>query len=167
MVVDAAAPPTTNGTVLANKPVELAIELPQSPGMRVNLHLTTLENSILLFLTSTSAEAGQGAASMGSFVYAMPDVRSSSCSDPSSRTPLTAAMQRYNPSQPVSTALYTVPSSLDFTTRMAKVLCRRLQKPCYVGCSINLSGAAGGGTVDEEMEAFRTVVEVVTTGASR
>lgn len=27
---------------------------------------------------------------------------------------------------------------------------------------INLAGAAGGGTVDEEMEAFRAIVDVVT-----
>lgn len=67
----------------------------------------------------------------------------------------------------MSTALYTIPSSLDFTTRMAKVLCRRLQRPCYVGSSINLSGAAGGGSVDEEMEAFRCIVDTVITKASR
>lgn len=63
--------------------------------------------------------------------------------------------------EPLSTPLYTVPSSLDFATRMAKVLVRRTKRVCYVGSSINLAGAAGGGTVDEEMEAFRRVVDVV------
>lgn len=46
---------------------------------------------------------------------------------------------------------------------MAKLLARRTQKLCYVGGSINLMGAAGGGTVDEEMEAFRAIVHVVTS----
>ncbi|CAK4030127.1 uncharacterized protein RCC_09633 [Lecanosticta acicola] len=147
MAVGAGTSHAANGVHDSSKPIEIAIDLPQSPGIRVNVHLTTLETSILLFLTSSSTETAQGAASMGSFVYAMPD--------------------RYNPTQPMSTALYTMPSSLDFTTRIAKVLCRRLQKPCYVGCSINLSGAAGGGSVEEEMEAFRNIVEVVTTRASR
>ena len=61
----------------------------------------------------------------------------------------------------MSTPLYTLPSSLDFTTRMAKLLVRRTNRPCYVGSSVDLSGAVGGGTVDEEMEAFRAVVQTV------
>lgn len=61
----------------------------------------------------------------------------------------------------MSTVLYSMPSSVDFTTRVAKVLVRRLQKACYVGSSVNLSGAMGGGSVNEEMEAFRAIVDVV------
>lgn len=41
------------------------------------------------------------------------------------------------------------------------MLVRRLQKPCYVGSSVNLSSAMGGGSVDEEMEAFRATVDSV------
>ena len=74
MAVGSGTAQAANGTQVANKPLELALELPHSPGMRINLHLTAQETSVLLFLTSTSAESGQGAASMGSFVYAMPDV---------------------------------------------------------------------------------------------
>lgn len=44
---------------------------------------------------------------------------------------------------------------------MAKLLARKTSRPCYVGSSINLSGAAGGGTVEEETEAFRAVLDVV------
>jgi hypothetical protein len=44
---------------------------------------------------------------------------------------------------------------------MAKVLARKLKIPCYVGGSINLSNAAGGGTVEEETEAFRAIVNAV------
>lgn len=66
--------PAVNGTETTNKALELAIDLPHSPGLKLNLHLTILANSTLLFLTSTSSEAGTGAVSMGSFVYALPDV---------------------------------------------------------------------------------------------
>jgi hypothetical protein len=76
-------------------------------------------------------------------------------------------IQRYNPTQPLSTPLYTLPSSLDFTTRMAKVLARKTSMPCYVGSSVNLSSAAGGGTVEEELEAFRLVVNVVMRAVER
>ncbi|CAK1362318.1 unnamed protein product [Cercospora beticola] len=142
MALSAETKAPANGTHTDSKPLELAIDLPRSPGLKLNLHLTILANSILLFLTSTDSDAlPSSAVQMGSFVYALPD--------------------RYNPSQPMSTALYTAPSSLDFTTRMAKVLTRKLAKPCYVSCSVNLSSAAGGGSVEEEMEAFRLVVETV------
>jgi hypothetical protein len=67
----------------------------------------------------------------------------------------------------MSTPLYNQPSSLDFATRMAKVIALQTGRPCYVGSSINLSGAAGGGTVEEEMEALRAVVDVVTTAIER
>ncbi|KXT06693.1 hypothetical protein AC578_8606 [Pseudocercospora eumusae] len=141
MAVGASSAPAANGTTGDNKVVELAIDLPRSPGMRVNIHLTILAKSIVLFLTTTSAELGSAPSAMGSFVYAMPD--------------------RYNPAQPMSTTLYSAASSLDFTVRMAKVLARKLNMPCYVGNSINLSGAAGGGSVEEEMEAFRYTVDTV------
>lgn len=62
----------------------------------------------------------------------------------------------------MSTPLYTLPSSLDFATRLAKLLVRKTQRVCYVGSSINLTGSAGGGSVDEEMAAFRAIVDVVT-----
>lgn len=74
MAASTTAEPLTNGTHTEGKSMELAVDLPHSPGLRVNLRLTVLANSILLFLTSSSAESGQGAAAMGSFVYALPDV---------------------------------------------------------------------------------------------
>ncbi|KAM3422639.1 hypothetical protein BST61_g127 [Cercospora zeina] len=139
---------TVNGTSSPSKPLELGIDLPRSPGLKLNLHLTILANSILLFLTSTTSDAiaTNSSVQMGSFIYALPD--------------------RYNPSQPLSTALYTTATSQDFTTRMAKVLARKLAKPCYVSSSVNLSSAAGGGSVEEEMEAFRVVVETVVKAAA-
>lgn len=73
--------------------------------------------------------------------------------------PLTIS-QRYNPSQPLSTPLCTVEPTLEFTTRLAKLLARKTQRPTYVGNSISLASTGLGGTVDEEMEAFKKVVEV-------
>lgn len=74
MAAGASKSPTVNGTEATNKALELAVDLPHSPGLKLHLHLTILGNSVLLFLTSTSTEAGPGATSMGSFVYALPDV---------------------------------------------------------------------------------------------
>lgn len=174
MAADApkAAPPTQNGThsdaSAPSKPIELAISLPSSPGTRIHIHLTVLAATTLLFLTSASLEAGtSAAANLGSFVMGMPDVRPTAlpqpCTHQASMDVLTMhAVQRYNPSNPLSTALYTLPSSLDFTTRMAKLLARRTGLPCYVGSSVDLSAAAGDGSVEEEMAAFRAVVDVVT-----
>lgn len=68
--------PLTNGAHSESKSIDLAVDLPHSPGLKVNLRLTVLANSILLFLTSSSADSSQGAAAMGSFVYGLPDVSS-------------------------------------------------------------------------------------------
>ena len=165
MAAGAKSVPVTNGTHASSKPVELAISLPNSPGTRIHLHLTVLAASVILFLTTAGMDAGQGAATMGSFVYAMPDVCDPGNSDIETRADF--RLQRYNPSQPLSTPLYTLPSSLDFTNRIAKIVVRKSNRPCYVGSSINLSGAVGGGTVNEEMEAFRAIVDVVTAEVER
>lgn len=69
--------------------------------------------------------------------------------------------QRINPGQTISTPLFTHESSLDFTTRLAKLLARKSRKPVYVGNSISFAGAGMGGTVEEEMQGFKKVVEVV------
>jgi hypothetical protein len=164
MAAGAKSAPAANGTEAHQKPLELAMSLPRSPGTRIQLRLDVSTSSVLLFLTSGNMEAAQGNAALGSFVYAMPDVS----------IPLVTywigvaeTFQRYNPTQPLSTPLYTLPSSQDFATRMAKLLARKTGRPCYVGSSITLSGAAGGGTVEEEMEAFRAIVDVVTTATRR
>ena len=92
---------------------------------------------------------------MGSFVYAIPD--------------------RYNPSEPLCTALYTTSPTLDFATRMAKVLARKTGKSVHVGNSVSLGGpgsaigdmeggsfgGVGNSSVEEEMEAFRLALRAV------
>ena len=75
--------------------------------------------------------------------------------------PIPDDKQRYNPSQPLSTPLYTLPSSLDFATRLAKVLARKTGKAVHVGSSVTFAGAAQGGSVEEEMDGFKAVVENV------
>jgi hypothetical protein len=70
-------------------------------------------------------------------------------------------LQRINAGQTLSTPLYTYESSVEFTTRLAKLLARKIGKPIYVGNSISFASAGMGGTVEEEMEGFRKVVEVV------
>lgn len=71
------------------------------------------------------------------------------------------SLQRINSGQTISTPLFTYESSLEFTTRLAKLLARKAGKPVYVGNSISFVGTGMGGTVEEEMEGFRKVVEVV------
>lgn len=75
MAAGAGSAPVTNGTHTSNKPIELSISLPHSPGTRIHFHLTILATSLMLFLTNASIDSGQGGAAMGSLVYAMPDVR--------------------------------------------------------------------------------------------
>lgn len=51
--------------------------------------------------------------------------------------------------------------TLDFATRMAKLLAKKMGVPCYVGNSMSFAGMGRGGDVEEEMEGFRLVVKVV------
>ncbi|KAF2222483.1 hypothetical protein BDZ85DRAFT_128747 [Elsinoe ampelina] len=133
--------PMTNGTSPAAKPIEIAIPQPFTANTRLHLHLTILATTLILFVTSGGSDSGTSGAAMGSFVYAMPN--------------------RYNPSQPLSTTLYTSPESQDFATRLAKVLARRTGKAVHVGSSASFVDAAQGGTVEEEMAGFKRIVEVV------
>ncbi len=50
---------------------------------------------------------------------------------------------------------------MEFTTRLAKILARKTQKAVYVGNSISFASAGMGGTIEEEMEGFKKVVDVV------
>ncbi|KAI9721780.1 MAG: hypothetical protein M1812_002115 [Candelaria pacifica] len=68
---------------------------------------------------------------------------------------------RTNPKNVLSTPLYTRESSLETATRIAKLLARKMEKPVYVGSSISFKGGGMGGTVEEELEGFRRIVEVV------
>ena len=66
-----------------------------------------------------------------------------------------------NPGQTISTPLFTYESTVEFTTRLSRLLARKTGKPVYVGNSISFASAGMGGTIEEEMEGFKKVVEVV------
>ncbi|OTB05216.1 hypothetical protein M426DRAFT_10815 [Hypoxylon sp. CI-4A] len=123
-----------------DEPVQVSFPLPRSLDTKIHLRLTVKSKVIMLFLTTMAADEEQKAAPMGSFVYALPD--------------------RYNPSQPLSTTIYSVEATLELTTRLAKILTKKTQMPVYVGNSISFANTGLGGTVEEEMEAFKRVVEV-------
>lgn len=56
-------------------PIQFSFPLPRSLDTRIYLHLTVKAKAILLFLTTASAEEAGGPTPLGSFVYALPDVR--------------------------------------------------------------------------------------------
>ncbi|KAI2609270.1 hypothetical protein GGR54DRAFT_382783 [Hypoxylon sp. NC1633] len=123
-----------------DEPVQLSFPLPRSLDTKIHMRLTIKSKVIMLFLTTVAVDDQNQAVPMGSFVYALPD--------------------RYNPSQPLSTTIYSVEATLEFTTRLAKILAKKTQMPIYVGNSISFANTGLGGTVEEEMEAFKQVVEV-------
>lgn len=58
--------------------------------------------------------------------------------------------------------LYAVESTVEPTTRLAKMVARKTGLPVYVSNSISLASTGMGGSPEEEFEAFKRVVEVVT-----
>lgn len=56
-------------------PIQLSVPLPRSLDTRIYIHLTIKAKAILLFLTTASAEEASAPTPLGSFVYALPDVR--------------------------------------------------------------------------------------------
>jgi hypothetical protein len=57
------------------KPLEISFPLPKAPHTTLQAHLTFLATATTLFLTTIApGESASTLASMGSFVYAMPDV---------------------------------------------------------------------------------------------
>ncbi|TLS25497.1 hypothetical protein PpBr36_07544 [Pyricularia pennisetigena] len=125
----------------ATKTHQISIPLPRSLDTRLYIHLTVRPKSILLLVTTASADEATTPTPLGSFVYAIPD--------------------RFNPSQPLCTPLMTVEPTLEFATRLARLVAKRSGLPTYVGNSVSLMSAGMGGTADEEMEAFRAVVDAV------
>jgi hypothetical protein len=64
-------------------------------------------------------------------------------------------MSNFRSNEMLSTALYTKTGSIDFITRLAKVLARRIKKPVYVGGEVRF------WSVEDEGEALRVIVDVV------
>ena len=148
----------SSGTV----PTAFSLPLRLTPHTTLHLQLTSLANANMIFLTTTSLSGSSSVSALGSFVYAMPDVRSITTlflflpSDPSLMID-----QRLSPTAPpLSTPLYALPSTIEFCTRVAKIIAKRTKKPSYVGCSVSLEGA----TVEEEMEAMQVAIDGILQG---
>jgi hypothetical protein len=62
---------------LSVRPIEVSFPLPKAPETRIYLQLTIQTTSILLFLATAMNGDTSSAAPLGSFVYALPDVRRS------------------------------------------------------------------------------------------
>lgn len=125
---------------MATETVQLSVPLPMSLDTRIYLRLSTKAKAIMLFLATATLDELATPTSVGSFVYALPN--------------------RLNVGQPLSTTLYSTEASVEFTTRLAKLLARKTQLPVYVSNSMSFANAGMGGTVEEEMEAFKTIVNV-------
>lgn len=123
------------------EPIQLSLPLPRSLDTRIYIRLTVKAKAVTLFVTTASAEEAGAPTPLGSFVYAIPD--------------------KYNPGQPLSTQLCTVEPTLDLTTRLAKLVAKKTQLPTYVGNSMSFANTGLGGTVEEEMEAFKQVAGLV------
>jgi hypothetical protein len=143
--------------------LQLSVLLPRSTQTRIHIHLTAYSKAIMLFLTTTGPSEGDdpsGLATLGSFVYALPSVRCYIPSDPSNNT-------QPSLSTPLCTNIYVRETSIEFTRRMAIILTRKLSLPVYVGNSMSFDSAGLGGSVEEEIEGFKKVVEVVTSEVHR
>jgi len=133
----------------SSKTTEHSFPLKLTPHTTVHLRLTILSTTIMLFLTSSMPASPSTSSALGSFVYALAN--------------------RFDPSSPLCTSLVSQPRNIEFATRVASILVRRVGKPIYVGCSVDLrGGGAGAGLgmvgepeVGEELEALRKVVESV------
>ncbi|KAI1818105.1 hypothetical protein GGS20DRAFT_529771 [Poronia punctata] len=123
-----------------NEAIQVSFPLPRSRDTKIHMRLTVQSKAIALFLTTVSSEDSSHPASMGAFVYSIPD--------------------KYDPNQPLSTTIYSAESRLEFATRIAKILAKKTNMPVYVGNSISLANTGLGGTVEEELEAFKQVVAI-------
>ncbi|KAI1129480.1 hypothetical protein F5Y10DRAFT_152439 [Nemania abortiva] len=121
-------------------PIQVSFPLPRGMDTKIHMRLTIQSKAILLFVTTVAAEDSDKPAPMGSFVYALPD--------------------KYNPNQPISTTIYSAEATLEFTTRLARIIAKKTNMPVYVGNSISFASTGLGGTMEEEMEAFKQVAAV-------
>ncbi|KAB8339071.1 hypothetical protein FH972_022007 [Carpinus fangiana] len=135
----------SNGTSIRQlPPLQLAFPLPSSPDTRMHIHLTAHSHSLVLFVhTSSAMTPSSGSASLGSFVFSLQN-------------------QLHPTEQPLSTPLYTSTHTVDFATRLAKILARRTNRPAYVGASDVKFWAP-----EDESAAMKGVVDIVLEGLRR
>lgn len=58
-----------------SEPIQVSFPLPRSMDTKIHMRVTIQSKAILLFVTTVAAEDLDKPAPMGSFVYALPDVR--------------------------------------------------------------------------------------------
>jgi hypothetical protein len=58
-----------------DQPIQLSLPLPRAVDTRIYVHLTIKAKSVLLFLTTASGDEVGNPTPLGSFIYALPDVR--------------------------------------------------------------------------------------------
>ncbi|OAL26106.1 hypothetical protein AYO20_10240 [Fonsecaea nubica] len=120
------------------KPVHISFPVPRHPHLNFHAHLSFIGNCSMVLLTTTDIGHTESTLPpMGSFVYAMPAIG--------------------DDRNVISTPLATSGSNIDYATRMAKILARKMKQPVYVGCSMDFSGT----TAEEEMEGFAAVVDQI------
>ncbi|ORY71886.1 uncharacterized protein BCR38DRAFT_22484 [Pseudomassariella vexata] len=119
---------------------EVSFPLPRALDTRIHMRIITKSAVIIVQLTTVSAEEKLSIVPMGSMVYAMPD--------------------KFAPNMPLSTQIYKEEPTVDFTTRLAKILVKMTQMPVYVSSSLSLANTGLGGTFEEEMAAMQVVVEI-------
>ncbi|KAL6157531.1 hypothetical protein ACJQWK_06271 [Exserohilum turcicum] len=59
----------------SDAPIEVSFPLPKAPATNIHLQLTNNGPNLVVFLTTASPESASASAPLGSFVYAMPNVR--------------------------------------------------------------------------------------------
>ncbi|KAI1354939.1 hypothetical protein F5Y01DRAFT_311315 [Xylaria sp. FL0043] len=143
-----------------SEPIQVSFPLPRGMDTKIHMRLTIQSKAILVFVTAVAAEDSDKLAPMGSFVYAMPDVGLPRACVLLFQLDTYLLLQKYNPNQPISTILYSAEATLEFTTRLAKILAKKTNMPVYVGNSISFASTGLGGTMEEEMEAFKQVAAV-------
>ena len=116
----------------------VAIPLRLSAHTSLQVLVQPLAHTCMIFLTTTTPASASPAA-LGSFVYSVPN--------------------RLQPAEPLCTTLYTQPGTIDFATRVAKIVAKRTGKPTYVGWSGELE--AGGVQFEEHMEVYKQAVEAI------
>ena len=132
--IDAAAPATSS----TDDPTHLSIPLTLSPHTNLQILIHSRLQTPLIFITTTNPTTSSPVP-LGSFVYSLPN--------------------RLNPAEPLCTTLYAQPNTVDFATRIAKIVAKRTAKPTYVAFSGDLGGV--GRQVEEEMEGLRKAVDAI------
>lgn len=132
---------------------QLAFTLPTSADTKIHMHLTIHSHSVVLFVTNSGLGTST-AASCASLVYAIPNVREQHAVIVLIR--VTDNKQQRDPSaQPLATSLYMRAGSVDFMTRLARILAKKMRKPVYVGGDVRFWAQ------EDESEALRGVLDTV------